>query len=362
MIQHIFAVGGTFDENGGKPSGYFRQLIRSLPQENVVNGGSLNDLEAALRRATSSYINIWMPNVSNELEKTLKSIKQLNPKSLLVISKRNLNHEYSPLQLMARALDAKANLLLEINQRSYGGVFLATVWDPLGNRFVDQTGSPRLAFGHLYNRLVKLARFTRIKSTYTLFEGLQNPNEEQEQFLAIAREIAEKFHGLVHAVDQHRFVGNLSFRCEYGFPSMRLGNGFYCSRRNVDKRNIDKDNLVYVLLDPDPRSELCYGGTFDQARPSVDAPIHRYLYSMFPEMNYMLHGHVYVKHVQDGTDEVIPCGSLEEGFAVAELYERWRYLRYNGFTVNLQGHGFLAMAKTPEYFRGLEFVQREIGR
>jgi hypothetical protein len=26
VIQHIFAVGGTFNENGGKPSGYFRQL------------------------------------------------------------------------------------------------------------------------------------------------------------------------------------------------------------------------------------------------------------------------------------------------------------------------------------------------
>ena len=82
-------VAGTWDDNGGKPSGYMRKLGIQMQAmgitQSIQNGGYWNQLGAeALDIALDDDLIMWFPDVPNEKEKIVGSIKKRNPKTILV--------------------------------------------------------------------------------------------------------------------------------------------------------------------------------------------------------------------------------------------------------------------------------------
>jgi hypothetical protein len=212
--------------------------------------------------------------------------------------------------------------------------------------------------------------------------SVQDTNEapavpEETEFFDFAHSCADIFHNLIRpAKGTERFLGNMSFRCQNGFPSFRGEDGIiFVSRRNVDKSDINAASFVPTYLD-DTETVRYFGDN----KPSVDTPVQLRLYKYFPWANYMLHAHCYldIPDIPDvlgtSTNIPIPCGALEEVNEIVERYIFWEDFWkscHNGntprlFAVNLAGHGCILIAKDVEILKELQkhrdncFVQRKM--
>lgn len=358
-------VGGSFDLDKAKPSGYFKKLTESLSiglssyNFIILNGGTLVDLESALSTLTSYDLIIWAANIPNTYPKFVNSIKEKNPTAMLVITKNNREGNYTRKLLAARALKAKANLLIEFTNSKDGNI-CASVIDPLGNCFINSTSNVTEVANTLTSRLQLLTTMTRVGSEQVLDLGKNiNISNEMADFFELTRQYAARFHTLIHADDNGRMLGNISFRCESGFPSLRGETSYnkvmLVSRRNVDKRDIGFEGMVPVSLAEDGTAKVKYSG---EHKPSVDTPIQRSLYNVLPYANFMLHAHVYIKDAPY-TETVIPCGALEEADEIIKALPKG----YKGSTLqylNLIGHGSLVIAPRADMLKNIPYIEREL--
>lgn len=342
----MLLVGGTFDEFGGKKSGIINKISK-LTGAKTYNGGYYNELKEIITIVKDEDIVMWFANVPNHFEK-VRNIKEINPKVMLITSKRN-NGEYSKQEIIAKALRDKANLLLEFDSRTEKKIMRLS--DPLGNQFYLGDNLEEVV-NIMMSRIEFLSKITR-KSTIKS-ELPANENFIEEKFLEVIRGFADRFHELINPMETTRFLGNASkrFRCERGFPSKRVGeNTILVSRRNVSKEFIQAKEFVEVY---EENGKLYYKG---DKKPSVDTPIQFELYKRLPEVNYMVHSHVYVKDAPF-TFDVLPCGALEEIDEIMEVVKQNNYS--SNFCINLIGHGCTIFAKDLDYFDRIEFVERKI--
>lgn len=375
MIK-VLIVGGTFDSKGGRPS----KLITSL-YNNIVgidnykvilfNGGLVTSLHNIILPSVVNYdVVFWFANVSNDEDK-LRDVKAINPKCILITSKRNDDSKYTFAELISRALAIKANLTVEFSKHE--DKFNMMLFDPLGNVFYDGFEVPALcdAIVHRTNQLLTFTRVPTIRETELPIPEVP----EETEFFEFAHDCADIFHNLIRpAKGTERFLGNMSFRCQNGFPSFRGENGIvYVSRRNVDKSDINASSFVPTFLTEDNTTKY-----FGEYKPSVDTPIQLRLYKKLPWANYMLHAHCYVdtSMITEAlflcTNKPIPCGALEEVEEIIETYMVGRFYwdtKYNDqsprlLAINLKGHGCILIAKDVEIFKELQrykdncFVQR----
>lgn len=337
----ILLVGGTFDYAGGKPSGmveHFIHYIQSARHEmDCYNGGFIDELHHNILPSATNYeVVIWMPNVPNDAPK-MRNVKEINPKTILISSKRNDDNKYAFSELINRALQQKSNLVIEFSKQE-SGVFNMMVFDPLGTQYYNGENIDAMML-QLLRRAEELTHFTRVPSAQV---GEAKEAPDQPAFFEFARGCSDIFHNLINPdAGVTRFLGNMSFRCQNGFPSYRGNDGLiYVSRRNVDKRYINAASFVATYCGEN--GEVCYYGEY---KPSVDTPIQQRLYELFPQMNYMLHAHCYIELPDTvRTARPVPCGALEE---VQEIINA---TMYNGMqdnkliTINLVGHGSIIMA------------------
>ncbi len=377
MLNLLF-VAGDFNAEGGRPSGYagklFSKLVAAscdqiLPPLNTVmynNGGTLTSLATKIgdiSQWTGPTVIVWIPNVPNDHIKLVDYIKKAYPTATLVISKNNRYNaagvapQYSIQEIAGRALAAHANLVIEFRKASEwltAGPIAARVLDPLGNAFSLKAASPTLScdiddIGRILAwRLRQLLSYTRMRSVAV---GASISVPDEPEFFELARKYAETYHNLIHA-NTERFLGNLSFRCERGFPALKSDNVVFVSKRNIDKREVDRSGMVATTL---VRGEVIYDG---DAKPSVDAPVQVSLFKEYPWAKYMLHAHVYVNGAPF-TKSVLPCGVIEEldeiraiGFADMPLP--------GYFAVNLRGHGSLVMSADVDSLRNIEYYARPL--
>ncbi len=365
-MPNVLIVGGTFDQEGGRPS----KLIYNIHQEfmkhtdfitTCANGGPVSGLHDLILPSVDAYdIVLWFANVPND-EVKLRDVKAINPKVILVTSKRNDDNKYTFAELISRALAIKANLTVEFSKRE--DKFNMMLFDPLGNVFYDGLEVSDMCAA-MIRRLEKLVTFTRVPTVQDTENSAPEVPEETE-FFNFAHNCADIFHNLIRpAKGTERFLGNMSFRCQNGFPSFRGENGIiYVSRRNVDKSDIGATSFVPTYLDD--TNTVKYFGEY---KPSVDTPVQLRLYKYFPWANYMIHAHCYVD-IQDipdvmsfSTNNPIPCGALEEVNEILECYIFWDDLwksYHNGATprllaVNLVGHGCILMARDVEILKELQ--------
>ena len=376
-MTKVLIVGGTFDNEGGRPSSLIGKIADSMlfvkdysMQLNVVNGGAVADLQGLLQTTKEYNIVMWFANVSND-EVKVRGVKAVNPKVILVTSKRNDNSKYTFAELISRSLEIKANLTIEFSKQE-DSKFNMMLFDPLGNVFYDGT-DVRILCDRLTKRAFELIDFTRVP-TVKETELEAPPVPEETEFFEFAHDCADIFHNLIRPVKgTERFLGNMSFRCQNGFPSFRGENGIvYVSRRNVDKSDINANSFVPTFLTEDNITKY-----FGDYKPSVDTPVQLRLYKLFPWVNYMLHAHCYIDTtgisdtLQYNTYTPVPCGAIEEVNEIWNPYVSKGHLWeacYNKqprlIAINLCGHGCILIAKDVEIFKELQkhkdncFVQR----
>jgi len=368
MIKTLL-VGGTFDREGGRPSGLINSMLDEIVKDTrfdvtAFNGGEVANLHQVIWPSVVDYdVVFWFANVSND-EVKVRDVKSLNPKCILITSKRNDNEKYTFAELISRALAIKANLTIEFSKKE--NKFNMMVFDPLGNVFYDGLEVTSMV-NNMMNRIDKLTKFTRVSSfPDTDTEAPVVP--EETEFFNFAHSCADIFHNLIRpARGTERFLGNMSFRCQNGFPSFRGQNGIiYVSRRNVDKSDIGAASFVPTYLDKESRTRY-----FGEAKPSVDTPVQLRLYRLFPWANYMIHAHCYVDTtgINDAimmrTKNPVPCGALEE---VEEIYKLLPKLITDApgtvtmfnknnprlLAINLAGHGCILIAKDIEILKELQ--------
>ena len=358
--MNILAVGGTFDEEDGKPSGYFGKLMLAVQAElqphsyQFINGGNYSVLQRTIQlmNDAAGLVIIWFADVPNHLPKLAGEIKKKAPRAILFTSKRNdcdddEQVKYTHVMLMARALQTKSNLLVELDASHR--FIAAKIHDPLGNQYTTFDSSLSEVAEVLATRIKQLLGYTRVPSRCV--GSHREVISCRPEFFGLACHYATTFHELIHASNE-RFMGNLSFRCEHGFPTFKCEDLIYVSKRNIDKREITADGFVAVepSLYNNSSGEVQYYGDH---KPSVDTPIQLKLYMNFPSIRYMIHSHTYVEGVQM-THDVVPCGALEEYDEIAAVIGR----DVSKFQINLRGHGSIVAAQSVDDLVDIKYVAR----
>lgn len=328
----ILLVGGDWDRKGGRES-YLVSTIKNKEIE-ILNGGNFEDLKNII----DADALIWMPNISNDEEKILPTLKKKKPSLLLVQSKRKRN--YSDFEIVKRLLASHSSLGITITDDKKFSVI-----DPLGNLWLENSDI-NSAVDLVVDRLKKYKGMTRLRSKNS--EELLSFKLE-ESFLNAVTKSANTFDHLIKAINPERFLGNASTRCAHGFPSYRKEKDWcIVSRRNINKSIISDNGFVPVRL-KDGIVEYC-----GDHKPSVDTPIQLKLYSIYRNVNYIVHGHVYAKDAPF-TKNHVPCGYLEE---VEEILEQQPDVNATNFCINLKGHGCIVLAASPDFINSVEFIER----
>ncbi len=347
----ILFVGGRFDREGGRSSKIAAQIADAIRLAGVQpyeyrNGGTVADLADIVDGIARYNMIFWLADVPNDEEKVVRDIKKRNCTCLLTTSKRNVEKKYAFEDSVYHALSIKSNLVVEFSK--LGERYVGRIFDPLGNVFLDYTENFDLVGRTLAKRCKELFSCTRVPSE-RIGDALVVPDEQE--FFTLIRGYADTFHTLLHVHPDatNRFLGNASFRCERGFPSFRNGELIFVSRRNIDKRFIDKDGFVGVRQVP----QVNY---FGDQKPSVDTPIQVKLYDYYTNVRYMLHAHAYVQGAPM-TSRILPCGAIEEFEEITALFASRDLER---FAVNVKGHGSIVFGSTPNDFKNISYVARKL--
>ena len=370
MENKILFVGGNWDLTGGRQSKIVNEFAKYLPNTTVFNGGNYNDLNEILDSCINYDIVIWWANVPNELPK-IRNVKDINYKTMLVSSKRNIDNKYSFQDLLQKSFALKSNLTIEFSKSN--DLYSMKLFDPLGNVWYEGTNIKECS-KELIDRLNFIKSITR-ESTVSSEESIGalawffnmfkeeiyksniNPTiPVKKVFLNIVKEYATKFaEATFETKDVKRFLGNASFRCPKGFPSFREGKYIFVSKRNVNKEFISIDEFVPVYLE---NGKVYYCG---ESKPSVDTTIQVRLYELLPNINYMIHSHCYIDDAPF-TQKSLPCGAIEEVKEILELLEK----EYNNdlnkdfYLINLLGHGSIMMSKYPEQLMNINIAGRKL--
>lgn len=380
--MNILIVGGTFDNDGGKPSSLVGKIAAAISEEdtgNVIieNGGYYDELEKLLDSAKDHDVVFWWPNVPNDLPK-IRDVKAVAPHVMLVSSKRNDNGKYKFGELVGRALTVKANLCFEFS-RTEKGIFSMRVFDPLGSSWYegeDVDAAVKAALGRL-RFLIGITRNTTTQSDTPkelvmawYFDRFKQDMQsvpvdvvipDEEKFVSLVKEYAEIFQSLMPGAQTTRFLGNASMhppvppqvgRCGKGMPSFKKNGYVFVSQRNVDKQFLSLDNFVPAYLED---GKVFYCG---DRKPSVDTPIQLRLYEKLENIHYMIHSHCYIKGAPF-TGTSVPCGAVEEVDEILSAIE----VNYDGFdlnryVVNLIGHGSIVMGSSLEDMDKVEYYGR----
>lgn len=346
----------------------------------TFNGGDFALLDNIMNKVKDYDVVFWFPNVPDNALPKNRDVKAINPKAMLISSKRNDNGKYSFQELIQRSLVQKANLMCEFSKQE-SGHFNLRVLDPLGCVWADTTDIKEAVYA-LLDRLVYIISITRQATTEATedkalimkwyFDQFKQPEYQSEKnvpvpneqkFVDLVRKYAHKFQEFMPCdCKTERFIGNASLRptpvgrCGKGMPSFRHKDFIFVSKRNIDKQFIELDNFVPVYLED---GKLYYCG---KDKPSVDTPVQVRLYKALPRINYILHSHCYLKNTPY-TDTAIPCGAIEEFDEIMKFIDRY----YEGnrnldfYAINLIGHGSIIMTNNTDYLEGnIEYMARTL--
>ncbi len=370
MENKILFVGGTWDLNGGKKSKIVDEFAKYIPNTLVYNGGNYKDLNKILESCINYDIVIWWANVSNDLPK-VRNVKEINYKTMLISSKRNIDNKYSIQDLLERSFKLKSNLTVEFTKKE--NKYNMRLFDPLGNEWYDGLDIEKCAKAIL-DRLKIIKNITREKtikseenfeniSTFfksdldQIYKSNDNPVIPiKNDFLSIVKNYAYVFaKEMVQKKDVKRFLGNASFRCPKGFPSFKEGKYIFVSKRNVNKEFIGINEFVPVYLE---NEKIYYCG---DNKPSVDTPIQVRLYSLLPNINYMIHSHCYIKNAPF-TKNALPCGAVEEVKEIVDVLKNYynNDLNKDFYLINLVGHGSIMMSNKIEQLKNIDMIGRKL--
>lgn len=358
--MRILFVAGTWDENGGSPSGLAKKMSEHMGAD-FYNGGRYEDLKNLLESSVNYDYVFWFANVPNDLPK-IRDVKEIAPKVMLVSSKRNDDEKYRFAELVARAINMKANLTYEFSK--HDDKFKIRIFDPLGSIWYDGFEIKDAVEASLI-RLEKLSSITRrhtISSKLPLAwyfdrfsSNMVNGGEKEnfqvdDKYLEKIVKLSDVFYNLM----SDSMIPRKAIRCAKGMPSFKDENGnVYVSIREVPGEYITKDDFVMVKSKED---DIVYYGDM---KPSVDTPIHLELYNALPNIRYIIHSHNYIIPTTEGyyeTKNAIPCGAIEEAQEIINVIDD---KNKNFYAINEKGHGSLLMVSDIDKLNA-EYYKRPI--
>jgi hypothetical protein len=135
----ILIVGGVFDDQGGRPSGYITKLVNAFIECQkpwrtdilIVNGGHIDQLAKTVQYVYDKSIVVWMADVPNTFPKMLPDLIKQNPGAILVQSKNNRESRtqngvpyqtYTREELFDRMHKTGAELLIEFTDGTNGKI------------------------------------------------------------------------------------------------------------------------------------------------------------------------------------------------------------------------------------------------
>lgn len=329
-------VGGNFGDEP-KESKIIRQAYKELkmiPDKNVtlINGGTEEQLKDILSQTTNFDLIIWMPNVSNDMKGYFPKKK----KGAVLICSKVMRKGTTEIDAVSRIFKFSGNAVITIDTTN--PKFEFKLIDALGNVWTNTVFVRDIVryILQLYEWTGKSLRINTSKTSQVNTIACLPKLLEINKFVS---QQCQKSFG-------ERFFGNLSTRCTKLFPSSRLtDNTFLMSARNSNKDFLGVEDMILI------------NGTFEysgERKPSVDAPVQISIYNKFPNINFMIHGHAYIKNAIY-TKKYRPCGDVFEAdevwITITEKYPSGVESLVNKEAVNLKNHGFLLMAET---IKGLE--------
>jgi len=323
-------VGG--DIKTQKPSSIIHKLSEEFRDVNTVLNGTLP------KSITGYDLTLWFPNIPNEEEKNYP----VKDKGSVLICSKVIREGRTEVDAVSRIFDIHGNAVVCIYKHKHKN-FSFQLIDALGNSWVH-TDSLRLLLKSIlefYEWSKGQIRMSFIESTGIVKPSISLP----KQFVELNTKVADKIESKLGA----RYFGNFSTRCMKLFPSIRqiTHDTYLFSPRNIDKKRLSTED--FVLVTP----PYYYGNRMY----SVDSPCQMYIYRQFDDINYMIHGHAYIKHAKF-TESYYPCGDLREVEEIAKLF------RTGARVINLKNHGFLIAAedlRVMEYsISSLEFIPNSL--
>jgi len=112
----ILLIGGVFDRNKGRSSGYIQKLGDLLGAV-TMNGGNYIDLVELSNNTLEYNCILWFCDVSNEEAKLLPSLISNNRKALIIRSKFN-SGKYTDEQLLDMMREQQVEYLVEFTKES----------------------------------------------------------------------------------------------------------------------------------------------------------------------------------------------------------------------------------------------------
>jgi len=304
-------VGGNFGAFS-KESSIINKLSEFIGGD-LVNGGTYMDLEDVAKRIPEYDLVIWMPNINNSYD-DISFHKKVG--AVVVVSKAIRDDSRTRGDAVSRIFKYHGNAVIAIK---YDERFEFTLIDALNNDWAKSENIEDISIG-----IKKLYSWTKGAKR----EGTMRKIDNLDKLITINKSVSSKVMKI-----QGRFFGNLSTRCAALFPSKRESSGYFVSGRNTDKEQLKRSDMVECVLSND---KIMY---FGERKPSVDTPVQVALYEIFPKINYMIHGHNFVKGVPS-TENYFPCGDKREIPEIVKLIGDSTY-----GVINLKNHGFLVYAQ-----------------
>lgn len=319
-------VGGTYNScfSFGKNSSIIAKLASCFENFDIINGSEIFDTEY------NNDLIIWMPNISNSIEKIYPKKKK---GSVLICSKvlryeSDIEKGYG--EALNRIYKMHANAVILINK--FSEKFKFSLLDALGNIWIETSNLEDLAktINKFYCWSASSIRKDSTPLNMSRLKYFNESNLSIDRLCEIVHTVSDK----VESQRGGRYFGNVSTRCSYMFPSARSDyDSIIVSSRNSPKNKISiNDFVIAKLID----NNVFYNEGSN--KPSVDTPIQLYLYKMFDDINFMIHGHAYIEDVLM-TEDYYPCGDLRELKSILEHFLTGTRV------INLKNHGFLIAAK-----------------
>lgn len=324
------------------------------------------------RQTAQNYgLIVWMPTVDNS-EDTFVPRKLVG--ATLIVSKV-MRKDTTIADAVSRIFKFNANAVILIDKKQ-NQHYTFTLVDALGN----QWGKPSTKLMDLAKTIEQFHTWTRRSVRYRSksVKDMIDFDNTLTRFLAIVHDLADQ-----NAEVQGRHFGNCSTRCSSLFPSVTIltevsslnpdetkvkahiedevPHYVLVSKRNTDKAHLQPDDMVAVHRKMSSNEVLC----LDDDKPSVDTPVHLLLYNSFPNHNFYIHGHGYIKDVPM-TEEYFACGDVREAHSVHELIATNSKLSHKCGALNLLNHGFFIYAETLDQLEllatTLKFEEKPIGK
>lgn len=343
----MLICGGDFDKGLGRKSKIIDKIyneINKIFDTDIINGGNLSEI---LNIDFLKYeVVFWSPNISNEEDKIITNIKTKNQKLLLISTKRVVEKNYTDFDVVGHLLKNKSNLGVKIT-KDLNGMYKFKLIDPLGNEYYS--GKEISLLSEAISKRVKFIKgLKRIKSVKI---GEKRDFEINKDFIDFIKYSGKEFSKYVNAVNPNRFLGNASTRCMFGFPAEKQNDRLFVTQRNIDKELIETNGFVEVT-----KNTECVE-YFGDKKPSVDTPIQIRLFDYYKNINFIVHGHVYIENSKMTTNK-IPCGFIEEFDEIVELHPS---KDEKSFAINLKGHSCLILAeKVEDLWKYAKYKSREL--